>query len=151
MPSGCCNHYVSKSGRPRSGHGTGKCQSSSQFPRRVLPECANHWTIALISHASKAMPRQVSATEWLGTQQPRPLSFYHGTIILTTSTQEFYMVKRRWQVSDKDILNKCGDLGALLGEHGRVYGLHNLSSSYGAEVKMTSKEQRSGLGSQFVP
>ena len=100
---------------------------------------------------SSPMPRQVSATEWLGTQQPRPLSFYHGTIILTTSTQEFYMVKRRWQVSDKDILNKCGDLGALLGEHGRVYGLHDLSSSYGAEVKMTSKEQRSGLGSQFVP
>ena len=43
-------------GRPSSGHRTEKGQSSSQFPRRVVPkEYANHWTIALISHASKVM------------------------------------------------------------------------------------------------
>ena len=31
-----CIHYVSKSGRPSSGHRTGKGQSSSQFPRREV-------------------------------------------------------------------------------------------------------------------
>ena len=36
MPSRCCIQYVSKSGRPHSGHMTGKGQSSSQFPRRVV-------------------------------------------------------------------------------------------------------------------
>ena len=56
MPSRFCIHYVSKSGRPSSGHRTGKGQSLSQFPIRVVPKkCANHWTIALISHASKVM------------------------------------------------------------------------------------------------
>ena len=34
----CCIHYVSKSGRRSSGHRTGKSQSSSQFPRRVVPK-----------------------------------------------------------------------------------------------------------------
>ena len=56
MPSRFYIHYVRKSGRPSSGHRTEKGQSSSQFPRRVVPEkYANHWTIALISHASKVM------------------------------------------------------------------------------------------------
>ena len=36
MPSRFCIHYVSKSGRLSSSHRTGKCQSSSQFPRRVV-------------------------------------------------------------------------------------------------------------------
>ena len=36
MPSRCCIHYASKSGRPISGHRTGKCQSSSQSPRRAV-------------------------------------------------------------------------------------------------------------------
>ena len=36
MPSRFCIHYVSKSGRASSGHRTGKGQSSSQFPRRVV-------------------------------------------------------------------------------------------------------------------
>ena len=35
MLSKCCTQYVNKSGRP-SGHSTGKVQSSSQFPRRVV-------------------------------------------------------------------------------------------------------------------
>ena len=34
-PSRCCIQYVSKSGRPSSGHGTGKGQSLSEFPKRV--------------------------------------------------------------------------------------------------------------------
>ena len=34
MPSKCCTEYVSKSGRPSSGHRTEKGQSSPQFPRR---------------------------------------------------------------------------------------------------------------------
>ena len=32
----CCIQYVSKYGRPSTGHRTGKGQSSSQFPRRVV-------------------------------------------------------------------------------------------------------------------
>ena len=36
MLSKCCTQYVSKSGRPSSGHRTGKDQSSSLFPRRVV-------------------------------------------------------------------------------------------------------------------
>ena len=38
MPSRCCIQYVNKSGRPSSGHRIGKDQSSSQFPRRVIPK-----------------------------------------------------------------------------------------------------------------
>ena len=38
MLSNCCTQYVSKSGRPSSGHRTGKGQSLSQFPRRVVPK-----------------------------------------------------------------------------------------------------------------
>ena len=34
--SRCCIQCVSKSGRPSSSHRTGKGQSSSQFPRRVV-------------------------------------------------------------------------------------------------------------------
>ena len=36
MPLRFCIHYVSKSGRPRSGHRTRKGQSSSQFPRKAV-------------------------------------------------------------------------------------------------------------------
>ena len=36
MPLRFCIHYVSKSGRLRSGRRMGKGQSSSQFPRRVV-------------------------------------------------------------------------------------------------------------------
>ena len=32
----CCTQYVSKSGRPSSGHRPGKGQFSSQFPRRAV-------------------------------------------------------------------------------------------------------------------
>ena len=36
MPPKYCTQYVSKSGRPSSGHRTGKDQSSSQFPGRIV-------------------------------------------------------------------------------------------------------------------
>ena len=56
MPSRCYIQYVSKSGRPSSGHRTGKCWSSSQSPRRVVPKnVLTHQTVVLISHASKVM------------------------------------------------------------------------------------------------
>ena len=50
MPSRFCIHYVSKSGRLSSGHKTGKGQSSSQFPRRVVAK-----NVLTIRHASKVM------------------------------------------------------------------------------------------------
>ena len=37
-PPRFCIYYVSKSERPSSGHRTGKSQSSSHYPRRVLPK-----------------------------------------------------------------------------------------------------------------
>ena len=36
MLSMCCMQYICKSGKPSSGHRTGKGQSSSQFPRRAV-------------------------------------------------------------------------------------------------------------------
>ena len=36
MPSRCCTQYVSKSGRSSIGHKTGKGETSSQFPSRVV-------------------------------------------------------------------------------------------------------------------
>ena len=40
MPTAFYIHYIRKSGRPSSGDRTGKSQSSSQFPRRVVPKNA---------------------------------------------------------------------------------------------------------------
>ena len=53
MTSRCYIQYVSKSERPSSGHGTGKGQSSSQSPRRVVLK--NELTIELISCPNKVM------------------------------------------------------------------------------------------------
>ena len=47
-------HYVSKSGGPGSGHRDGKGQSSSQFPKRVVPK--NVLTIGQ-SHSSLMLVR----------------------------------------------------------------------------------------------
>ena len=56
MLSRCCFQYVSKYERLSSGCRTGKSQFSSHFPRRVVTkECTDHWTIAVISQASKVM------------------------------------------------------------------------------------------------
>ena len=62
MPSRLCIHYVSKSGRPSSGHRTGKGQSSSQIPKKgSTKECAHHRTIALIPCTSKIMVKILHA------------------------------------------------------------------------------------------
>ena len=54
MPSRCFIQFVSKSGRPSSGHKTGPFLIP--IPKKgSTEECANHWTVALISHASKVM------------------------------------------------------------------------------------------------
>ena len=57
IPSRFCIHHLSISGRPSSGHKTGK-RSIFVVPipkKGGTKECANHQTIALISHASKVM------------------------------------------------------------------------------------------------
>ena len=54
VPSRCCIQYVSKSGRLSSSHRTGKGQSSSQFPRRVVPK--NALTIGQL-HSSPILVR----------------------------------------------------------------------------------------------
>ena len=55
MPSRCCIQYVSKSGRPSSGHRTGKVSPRPSSQESSTKECVHHWTVALISHASKVM------------------------------------------------------------------------------------------------
>ena len=55
MPSRFCIHYVSKSGRASSGHRTGRSILIPIPMKGSTKECANLWTIALISHASKVM------------------------------------------------------------------------------------------------
>ena len=52
----CCTQYVSKFGKLRSGHRTGKGQFSCQYQfKGNAKECSNYHTIALISQASKVM------------------------------------------------------------------------------------------------
>ena len=53
----CCTQYVSKFGKPSSGHKTGKGQFSFQSKgmKGNAKECSNYHTIALISDASKVM------------------------------------------------------------------------------------------------
>ena len=59
MPSKCCIHYVNKSGKPSSGHRTGKVLNP--IPKKGgTKECSNHQTIALISHASKVMLKMLN-------------------------------------------------------------------------------------------
>ena len=73
MPSKFCTHYVRKSGRPCSDHRTGKGQSSSQFPRRVVSK--NVLTVGqfvLISCASKVMLKILCARLWHYVNQELP-------------------------------------------------------------------------------
>ena len=63
IPSRCCIQYVSKSGRPNSGHRTGKCQSSSKFPRRVVLK--NVLTIGQL-HSSLMLVRSCLKSYMLG-------------------------------------------------------------------------------------
>ena len=59
----CCTQYDSKFGRLSSGHRTGKGQFSFQPQRKAMPKNVHTYhTIALISHASKAMLKILQAT-----------------------------------------------------------------------------------------
>ena len=61
MPSKCHIHYVSKSGRPSSDGKDWKRSIFIPIPKGSTKECANHRTIALISHASKVMLKVLHA------------------------------------------------------------------------------------------
>ena len=62
MPSRFCIHYVSKSGRLNSGHRTQKRSILIPVPKKGhTKECANRWTVAIISHASKVMLKVLHA------------------------------------------------------------------------------------------
>ena len=62
MLSKCCTQYASKFGKLSSGHRTGKGQFLFQSKRKAMPKkCSNYRTIALISHASKVMPKILQA------------------------------------------------------------------------------------------
>ena len=63
MPSKCCIQYVSKSGRPSSGHRTGKGQSSYQFSKQVVPK--NVLTIGQL-HSSPMLVRSCLKSCMLG-------------------------------------------------------------------------------------
>ena len=73
MPSRCCIQYISKFGRPNSGHRIGK--PIPILKKGNAKECVNHWTITFISHASKVM---------LKISHTRPKHYVN---------QEFYMAK----------------------------------------------------------
>ena len=63
MPSRFCIHYISKSGRPRSDHRTGKGQFFTPIPKKgSTKECANHQRVSLIFHASKVMLKILHAS-----------------------------------------------------------------------------------------
>ena len=58
----CCTQYASKFGKLGSGQGNGKGQFLFQSPQKSdTKECSNYCTIALISHASKAMLKILQA------------------------------------------------------------------------------------------
>ena len=57
----CCTQYVSKSGKLTSGHKTGKINFHFNPKKGNANECSNYRTIALISHASKAMLKILQA------------------------------------------------------------------------------------------
>ena len=71
-PSRCCIQYVSKSGRPSSGHRTGKGQSSSQFPRKVAIK--NVLTIGQL-HSSPMLVRSCLKFCLLGFNSMRTKNF----------------------------------------------------------------------------
>jgi len=58
----CCIQYASKFGKHSSDHRTGKGQFSFQSQRKAMPKkSSNYHTIALISHASKVMLKNLQA------------------------------------------------------------------------------------------
>ena len=67
MPSRCCIQHVSKCERPGSGHRSGKVQSSSQFPRRVVLK--NVLTIGLRKgigfRKGRGIRDQIASIHWI--------------------------------------------------------------------------------------
>ena len=58
----CCTQYVSKFGKPSSGHRTGKKSVFIPIQKESnTKECSNYCTIALISQASKVMLKILQA------------------------------------------------------------------------------------------
>ena len=58
----CCSQYVSKFGKPSSGHRTGK--RSDFIPilnKGIAQECSNYWTFTLTSHAGRVMLKILQA------------------------------------------------------------------------------------------
>ena len=63
-------HYVSKPERPSSSHRTGKGQSSSEFPRRVVPK-----NVLTIGHSSPMLVRSCLKSCMLGFSIMRTKNF----------------------------------------------------------------------------
>ena len=98
MPSRCCIQSVSKSGRHSSGRRTGKGQSSSQFPSRVVLK--NHLTIALISHDSKDMLKILHARLQLYVNQELPdvqAGFRKGKGNSDQIDNIHWIIKKNWE------------------------------------------------------
>ena len=55
MSSRFCIHYFSKSEDPAEATGLEKVDPHPSSKEGSTKECANHWTVALMSHASKVM------------------------------------------------------------------------------------------------
>ena len=57
----CCTQYVSKFGKFICGHRTGKGVFTTIPKKGNAKECSNYCTVALISHASKVMLKNLHA------------------------------------------------------------------------------------------
>ena len=57
----CCTQYASKFGKLSRGHMTGKRSVFTAVPKKGNAKCSNYHTIALISHASKVMLKNLQA------------------------------------------------------------------------------------------
>ena len=79
MLSKCCTQHVSKFGKPSSGHRTGKGQSSSQFPRRVVLK--NALTIRQL-HSSPMLVRECLKSLMLGFSIMRTKNFQMSNLDL---------------------------------------------------------------------
>ena len=93
----CCTQYVSKFGKPRSGHRTGKGQSLSKFPRRAVLKNVQTQIIALISHASKVILKILQAKLQHYVNQELPdvqAGFIKGRGTRDQSATIFWIIKK---------------------------------------------------------
>ena len=94
MPSRCCIQFVSKSGRPSCGHRTGKDQSSSQFPKRVVLK--NVLTIRQM-HSSPMLVRSCLKSCMLGFLIMRTKNFQVSKLCLEKGKGTRYQIANiRW-------------------------------------------------------